>query len=333
MRVLGMVVLALFLLDAAAHARVLEGDAIGPDNSLTNNGSGAPATYDGDENYGMPAIQVEFDPSFRAMRLDVVVFGVPSTTTGELDFGDFDYVLKVWQADDYYADLPPATTVDITSALEGVTLAEVSPDIVRPVDEFGVAGPAFPGIPTHLFTFDLDSVAALTQPIGSGSYVLAFQSDNDASTSGTLGVSGSGAVEGPLPLFSADTTAGSHVDRGILGDQDPENITLRWGINLSGRTPGDYDDDGLVTSADYDTWKAHFGETGAFPVNGINADGNGNGIVDAADYVVWRDSISAAPPAAALILSAAVPEPAAVGMMLVAMVPLMTMRRSAVRRK
>lgn len=50
--------------------------------------------------------------------------------------------------------------------------------------------------------------------------------------------------------------------------------------------PGDYDLDGQVTIADYHRWTAGFGTTVKTPGDG--ADGNRNGIIDAADYVVWR---------------------------------------------
>jgi cytochrome c peroxidase len=50
--------------------------------------------------------------------------------------------------------------------------------------------------------------------------------------------------------------------------------------------PGDYDGNGAVESADYDVWKASFGDTSS-----LVADGNGNQIVDAADYVIWRNNL------------------------------------------
>jgi hypothetical protein len=49
---------------------------------------------------------------------------------------------------------------------------------------------------------------------------------------------------------------------------------------------GNYDGTGGVTMADYAKWKADFGKLVA-PGNG--ADGNGDGIVDAADFVIWRE--------------------------------------------
>ena len=44
--------------------------------------------------------------------------------------------------------------------------------------------------------------------------------------------------------------------------------------------PGDYDGNGVVEMADYNMWRASFGDTSS-----LAADGNGNQIVDAADYV------------------------------------------------
>jgi hypothetical protein len=51
--------------------------------------------------------------------------------------------------------------------------------------------------------------------------------------------------------------------------------------------PGDYDlDSGFdVDNADRTFWRSRFGNT---VTAGTSADGNGNGIVDTADYVVWR---------------------------------------------
>jgi hypothetical protein len=51
---------------------------------------------------------------------------------------------------------------------------------------------------------------------------------------------------------------------------------------------GDYNQDGTVNQADYQSWRAAFGSTNAA------ADGNGDGIVDTADYIVWRRAATTA---------------------------------------
>lgn len=66
---------------------------------------------------------------------------------------------------------------------------------------------------------------------------------------------------------------------------------------------GDYNRDGGVDQADYETWRLQFGG-----VSGPLADGNGDGLVDAADYTVWRDAASLVPQ------TSAVPAPGALSL-------------------
>ncbi|TWT35687.1 Methylamine utilization protein MauG precursor [Posidoniimonas corsicana] len=51
---------------------------------------------------------------------------------------------------------------------------------------------------------------------------------------------------------------------------------------------GDYNDDGLVDADDYLVWREAFGGT-----DNLAADGNGDGLVDSSDYSVWRDNLGA----------------------------------------
>ncbi len=64
---------------------------------------------------------------------------------------------------------------------------------------------------------------------------------------------------------------------------------------------GDYNRDGAVTTDAQDFWATNFGATTSL---GLQADGNNDGAVDAADYTIWRDVYI--PPASAAIATAAV---------------------------
>jgi hypothetical protein len=53
------------------------------------------------------------------------------------------------------------------------------------------------------------------------------------------------------------------------------------------RLPGDYDNNGIVENADYDVWKSSYG---ASVIPNTLGDGNFDGIVDAVDYTIWRNN-------------------------------------------
>ncbi len=82
---------------------------------------------------------------------------------------------------------------------------------------------------------------------------------------------------------------------------DPADFLLSY-------VPGDFDRNGLIDTADYDMWKTDFGN--AVAQAGEGADGNRDGVVNAADYTIWRNAQIA--DGAAASLGENVPEPAAV---------------------
>jgi cytochrome c peroxidase len=49
---------------------------------------------------------------------------------------------------------------------------------------------------------------------------------------------------------------------------------------------GDYTGDGVVNAADYDLWRASLGDA-----TSLDADGNNDHVVDAGDYVIWRKNL------------------------------------------
>ena len=90
-----------------------------------------------------------------------------------------------------------------------------------------------------------------------------------------------GALE--LNTFSdADIVAvaaeGDAVSQSLTSTAVFDNFLIRDGLT------GDYDLDGDVDNGDYNRWRMTFGQT--VGVVGNNADGNKNGVVDAADYVL-----------------------------------------------
>lgn len=103
----------------------------------------------------------------------------------------------------------------------------------------------------------------------------------------------------------------------------------------------DYDSDLDVDLADYEVFESTYGSVGA----GLAADGNGDGVVDAADYTVWRDSpelslASVATLTAPLIttpgffeeapaLSASIPEPTAALLLATSLVAGLGRRRAS----
>ena len=89
------------------------------------------------------------------------------------------------------------------------------------------------------------------------------------------------------------------------GTGTPATLSIDYTL-LSEHLPGDYDENGSVELADYEKWKTDFGMAVA---TGDGADGNSNGVIDAADFT--SGAITLAPPAAgttAAILNA-LPEP------------------------
>ena len=78
------------------------------------------------------------------------------------------------------------------------------------------------------------------------------------------------------------------------GDAGPTASGARlYRISYVNPIEGDYDIDGDVDRDDHAVWASNFGSNLL-----LAADGNGNGVVDAGDYTVWRDAYDAAQSAA-----------------------------------
>ena len=93
-----------------------------------------------------------------------------------------------------------------------------------------------------------------------------------------------------------------------------QDYALAWWYGLAPPlvVQGDYNGDQIVDAQDYTVWRGAYGSS---VTPGTGADGNGNGVVDAGDYTIWRKSLGAAGAGSGL---AAVPEPSAMGLVMVA---------------
>lgn len=92
----------------------------------------------------------------------------------------------------------------------------------------------------------------------------------------------------------------------LVGDATPlRGVVLYTDVRL----PGDFNDDGIVNAADYPLWRDSLGQT---VVAGSGADGNRDGQITAADYEVWRANFGRSLAAAGAAATTSVPEPPAV---------------------
>ncbi|MEZ6100578.1 MAG: LamG-like jellyroll fold domain-containing protein [Pirellulaceae bacterium] len=88
----------------------------------------------------------------------------------------------------------------------------------------------------------------------------------------------------------------------LLGGEDQLRTgVVHYGAIGTATLPGDYNRNGVVDAADYTVWKDNFGSNSA-----LDADGNDNGVIDAADYTIWKDNFGNTLSVAAV---ASVPEP------------------------
>jgi hypothetical protein len=126
----------------------------------------------------------------------------------------------------------------------------------------------------------------------------------------------SGSISGvPTPTISYTATGVSgvgmeaveHVSFGVA-----DNFAVQPAAGLTPLLPGDYSHNGIVDAADYTVWRDSLGQIGA----GLAADGNGNGTIDAGDYDVWKTNFGQAAGSGALSArNTGVPEPTSWGLL------------------
>lgn len=104
-----------------------------------------------------------------------------------------------------------------------------------------------------------------------------------------------------FPSGSIFTSLGTSTTLGSITNLVAFTTQVRTNLAF-GVATGDYNDDGVVDAADYTVWRDSLGDS----VTALTgADGSGNGLVDVDDYNVWKNHYGSMAPA----LAVAIPEP------------------------
>jgi hypothetical protein len=133
---------------------------------------------------------------------------------------------------------------------------------------------------------------------------------------------GLGGPDG-LELLSGSTLAIGNIDTYAFVDGEMVHLNSLFGpeVNVvpfgegflvADALPGDYSGNGVVDLADYTVWRDTLGTTGLGPYE--LGDGDGDGSVTADDYRIWKDQFGSSLPAAAVAAATLVPEPTGVAL-------------------
>lgn len=94
---------------------------------------------------------------------------------------------------------------------------------------------------------------------------------------------------------------------GLQWSITPGNVATFLTV-ISTTLAGDYNHNGIVDAADYTVWRDSFGQTGS----GLAADGDNSGAVDQGDYDLWTMHFGEHNPGSGAGSNGAVPEPATI---------------------
>ncbi len=143
---------------------------------------------------------------------------------------------------------------------------------------------------------------------------------------GNLFIGGFGGVINVVPDAVANAAALTD-DSSVLWYTSP-NFSNFSGLDVgfAPNLPGDFNGDGLVDAGDYTVWRDNLGSSSA----ALNGNGTGAATVVQADFALWKSSFGNVAPGSgggSLASSAAVPEPASLVMLMFGLVGLAACRR------
>lgn len=165
---------------------------------------------------------------------------------------------------------------------------------------------------TYLFqsstSYALTTVELIADPGGTSEAVVA-SSDPDLVVNGRPDNPNGAFLLAEVSYTGDSSTAGKGLAFRISSDRDGGGSSSEvaidgWSLTLVDGVDGDYNEDGVVNLADYTIWRDTLGSS-----SDLRADGNNNNQIDAGDYTVWKNNFGA-PAAATLAATTAVPEPA-----------------------
>jgi hypothetical protein len=131
----------------------------------------------------------------------------------------------------------------------------------------------------------------------------------------TLTINTTGLSSGSFPLVLtgvASALGGSNTTLRALGGDAIPLVVTNGSLTISPFPAADYNHNGLVDAADYVVWRESMGQA---VTPGSGADGDHDGTVTTADYNLWKSEFGYSAPGSGAAVSAAVPEPRTVGLL------------------
>jgi T5SS/PEP-CTERM-associated repeat protein len=173
----------------------------------------------------------------------------------------------------------------------------------------------------------LADLAGSTSDSGYGDIEVVGTAELGGSLSATLADNFTPQAGDSFSLLAASAIVGSlglgdmpDLPSGLMWDLDIEGNFLK--LNVVPGLAGDYNDDNVVDAADFIVWRESVGQTG----NDLAADGNSDGVVDDADFNFWRARVGNG--GSAVGSAATIPEPAAATLLLLAALVALGHKRS-----